>query len=88
MCTFKVSLLKDEYWAAEACAIEKCYMEEANMLEKKEDLEEIQAFTELIELWTAVSLYIDAGYKLVSNLPEVQLRYVYFCWELNINLLS
>ncbi|XP_029662161.1 uncharacterized protein LOC115234909 [Formica exsecta] len=66
--------LHDEYWAAEACAIERCYMEEANMLEKKEDLEEIQAFTELIELWTAVSLYIDAGYKLVSNLPEVQLR--------------
>lgn len=69
---------KDEYWAAEACMIEKCYMKEANMLEEKEELEEIQAFTDLIELWTAVSLYIDAGYKLVSNLPEVQLRYVYF----------
>lgn len=69
---------KDEYWAAEARTIEKCYMKEANMLEEKEELEEIQAFTDLIELWTAVSLYIDAGYKLVSNLPEAQLRYVYF----------
>lgn len=47
------------------------------MLEEKEELEEMQAFTDLIELWTAVSLYIDAGYKLVSSLPEVQLRYVY-----------
>jgi len=52
-------------------------MKEANMLEEKEELEEMQAFTDLIELWTAVSLYIDAGYKLVSSLPEVQLRYVY-----------
>ncbi|GAB1869610.1 Ribosomal biogenesis protein LAS1L [Camponotus japonicus] len=68
--------LHDEYWAAEARTIEKCYMKEANMLEEKEELEEIQAFTDLIELWTAVSLYIDAGYKLVSNLPEVQLREV------------
>ncbi|XP_050444578.1 ribosomal biogenesis protein LAS1L [Cataglyphis hispanica] len=66
--------LHDEYWAAEACAIEKCYTKEANMLEEKEELEEIRAFTDLIELWTAVSLYIDAGYKSVSNLPEVQLR--------------
>ncbi|XP_070156166.1 uncharacterized protein [Polyergus mexicanus] len=65
--------LHDEYWAVEACAIEKCYIEEVNMLEEK-NLEEIQAFTELIELWTAISLYIDAGYKLVSNLPEVQLQ--------------
>lgn len=54
------------------------------MLEEKEELEEIQAFTDLIELWTAVSLYIDAGYKSVSNLPEVQLRYVYFCCKLLI----
>ncbi|KMQ92576.1 las1-like protein [Lasius niger] len=67
--------LHDEYWAAEARAVEKCYMEEANILEEeKEETKEVQAFTDLIELWTAVSLYIDAGYKLVSNLPEVQLR--------------
>ncbi|XP_029166352.1 ribosomal biogenesis protein LAS1L-like [Nylanderia fulva] len=67
--------LHDEYWAAEACAIEKSYMEEANMLEEeKEETKEVQALTDLIELWTAVNLYIDAGYKLVSNLPEVQLR--------------
>lgn len=66
--------LHDEYWAAEACAIEKCYMEKANVVKEKEELEEIQAFSDLIELWTAVSLYIDAGYKLVSNLPEVQLQ--------------
>lgn len=67
--------LHDEYWVAEARAIEKCYMEETNLLEEeKEETKEVQAFTDLIELWTAVSLYIDAGYKLVSNLPEVQLR--------------
>lgn len=72
------NIFKDEYWAAEARTIEKCYMKKANMLEEKEKLEEIQAFTDLIELWAAVGLYIDAGYKLVSNLPEVQLRYAYF----------
>lgn len=91
MCAFKISLLKDEYWAAEARAVEKCYMEEANILEEeKEETKEVQAFTDLIELWTAVSLYIDAGYKLVANLPEVQLRYVYFCCKptINVNILS
>lgn len=77
---------KDEYWVAEARAMEKCYMKEISILEEKQELEEVQAFTDLIELWTAVSLYIDAGYKLVSNLPEIQLQYVYFV--VNVNFVS
>lgn len=65
--------LHDEYWAVEARAMEECYVEETNMLEEKEK-QENRVFTELIELWTAVNLYINAGYRLVSDLPEVHIR--------------
>ncbi|XP_012528859.2 uncharacterized protein LOC105832452 [Monomorium pharaonis] len=61
--------LHDEYWAPEAHAMEKCYMKEA-----EEEESEVQNFTDVIELWSAVSLYVDAGYNLVSDLPEIQLR--------------
>lgn len=75
--------LQDEYWAVEARAMEECYIKEINMSEEKEELQENQVFTELIELWAAVNLYIDTGYELVSDLPEVHIRYVlqikYFC---------
>ncbi|XP_012219235.1 ribosomal biogenesis protein LAS1L isoform X2 [Linepithema humile] len=66
--------LHDEYWAVEARAMEECYIKEINMLEEKEELQENQVFTELIELWAAVNLYIDTGYELVSDLPEVHIR--------------
>lgn len=78
-------LLKDEYWAPEACAIEKCYMKEANMLEKEEESE--VDFTDVIELWTAVSLYVNAGYKSVSDLPEMQLRYIFVTNQLNYSVI-
>lgn len=56
--------------------MEECYMEEIRMLEEEKELQEEQVFTELIELWTAVNLYINTNYKLVSDLPEVHIRYV------------
>lgn len=45
---------------------------------EEEEEFQVQDFTDVIELWTAVSLYINAGYKLVSDLPEMQLRYIFF----------
>jgi len=57
--------------------MEKCYVK-ADALEEEEE-SEVQDFTDVIELWTAVSLYVNAGYKLVSDLPEIQLRYIYYC---------
>jgi len=50
--------------------------------EEKEESEEIQAFANLIEVWSAVILYIDAGFDLVSSLPDAQLRYVCFYYKL------
>ncbi|XP_018365684.1 PREDICTED: uncharacterized protein LOC108762919 isoform X2 [Trachymyrmex cornetzi] len=65
--------LHDEYWAPEARAMEKCYLKEGEeVLEEEES--EIENFTNMIEIWTAVSLYVNADYKLVSDLPETQLR--------------
>ncbi|KAG5322061.1 LAS1L protein, partial [Acromyrmex heyeri] len=65
--------LHDEYWAPEAHAMEKCYLKEGEqVLEEEEESEE--NFTNMIEIWTAVSLYVNADYKLVSDLPETQLR--------------
>lgn len=66
--------LHDEYWAPEARAMEKCYVKEADALDEEEESDEAQNFTDVIELWTAISLYVNAGYKLVSDLPETQLR--------------
>jgi len=61
----------EEYYRTENAA-------EEVPLEEKEESEEIQAFADLIEVWSAVILYIDAGFKLVSSLPDAQLRYVCF----------
>ncbi|XP_076237903.1 uncharacterized protein LOC143181403 [Calliopsis andreniformis] len=62
--------LHDEYWAAEAKKFEN-----ANVSAKEtEESEEVQEFGDLVELWTAVSLYIHAGYSLVSNIPDPQLQ--------------
>jgi len=52
-------------------------MKKADALEEEEESEDVQDFTDVIELWTAVSLYVNAGYKLVSDLPEMQLRYIF-----------
>lgn len=42
----------------------------------KEAKEEMQEFSDLIELWTAVSLYIHAGYYLVADIPDSELECV------------
>ncbi|KAG7202155.1 hypothetical protein KM043_015837 [Ampulex compressa] len=67
--------LYEEYWAAEANAIEECY---ANGIAQDEidESEEIQPFVDLIELWASVSLYSHAGYILVSDIPDPELLYV------------
>ncbi|EZA52287.1 Protein LAS1 [Ooceraea biroi] len=70
--------LHDEYWVAEARAMEEYYTKENIAeevpVEEEEGLEEVQAFADLIEIWSAVSLYINAGHELVSNLPDEQLQ--------------
>ncbi|XP_011881488.1 PREDICTED: uncharacterized protein LOC105569544 [Vollenhovia emeryi] len=65
--------LHDEYWAPEARTMDKCYIKRVNVLEEEEE-SEMHNFTDVVELWTAVSLYVKAGYKLVADLPEIQLR--------------
>lgn len=52
--------------------MEKCYTKEV----EEEEEPEVQDFTDVIELWTAVSLYANVGYNLVSDLPETHLRYI------------
>lgn len=64
--------LHEEYWTAEGKRIE-CLITEESMKEIQES-EEVQDFSDLIELWSSVSLYIHAGYHLVSNVPDSQLR--------------
>ncbi|XP_024870779.1 ribosomal biogenesis protein LAS1L [Temnothorax curvispinosus] len=65
--------LHDEYWAPEARTMEKCYVKKTDASEEEEE-SEAQDFTDVIELWTAVGLYVNAGYNVVSDLPEIQLR--------------
>ncbi|XP_077281818.1 uncharacterized protein LOC143908220 [Temnothorax americanus] len=65
--------LHDEYWAPEARTMEKCYATKTDASEEEEE-SEAQDFTDVIELWTAVGLYVNAGYNVVSDLPEIQLR--------------
>ncbi|XP_018055657.1 PREDICTED: ribosomal biogenesis protein LAS1L [Atta colombica] len=66
--------LHDEYWAPEACAMEKYYLKEGDEVLEEEEKFEIENFTNMIEIWTAVNLYVNADYKLVSDLSETQLR--------------
>ncbi|XP_011154991.1 uncharacterized protein LOC105192510 isoform X2 [Harpegnathos saltator] len=66
--------LHEEYWAPEASAMEKRYAKKDNTLEEEEDLNNIQAFGDLIELWTSVGLYVHAGYKFVLDLPDENLQ--------------
>ena len=63
--------LHEEYWGAEAKRMEEYIVAEESV---KEAEEEIQQFSDLIELWTAVSLYIHAGYYLVADLPDSELE--------------
>ena len=74
--------VKDEYWAPEARAMEKCLKEGEEVLEEEEE-SEVENFTNMIEIWTAVSLYVNADYKLVSDLPETQLRYIFSANRMN-----
>ncbi|XP_076163802.1 uncharacterized protein LOC143144852 isoform X2 [Ptiloglossa arizonensis] len=65
--------LHEEYWAAEAKRMEECIVTVESIKEAQET-DEIQEFSDLIELWTAVSLYIHVGYYLVSDIPDPQLK--------------
>lgn len=71
-----MSRLQNEYWAAEACAMEERYVTNFDVLEDKDHLME-HTFARLIELWITVGLYIKAGHELVSDLPVKEVRYVY-----------
>ncbi|CAD1472821.1 unnamed protein product, partial [Heterotrigona itama] len=65
--------LHEQYWAIEAKRMEEYLINEESVKEIQET-EEVQDFDDLIELWTSVSLYIHAGYHLVSNVPDLQLK--------------
>ncbi|XP_046814658.1 uncharacterized protein LOC124422355 isoform X1 [Vespa crabro] len=65
--------LHEEYWIAEAKALEKYYAKKAEIIEINES-EDTEGFTDLIELWVAIGLYIRAGYDLVDSIPDVQLQ--------------
>ncbi|KOC60925.1 Ribosomal biogenesis protein LAS1L [Habropoda laboriosa] len=64
--------LHEEYWVAETKKMEKCLHIEESIKEAEET--EVQDFGDLIELWTAISLYIHAGYNLTSSIPDPQLK--------------
>lgn len=66
-------VFKEEYWIAEAEALEKYYGKKAEIMEINES-EDTEAFTDLIELWVAIGLYIRADYDLVDSIPDVQLQ--------------
>lgn len=57
--------------------MERYYTKEADALDEEQE-SRVQDFTDITELWTAVSLYVNAGYTLVSDLPETQLRYIFY----------
>ena len=50
------------------------YLINEESVKEVQETEEVQDFDDLIELWTSVSLYIHAGYHLVSNVPDLQLK--------------
>ncbi|XP_031827289.1 uncharacterized protein LOC116424694 [Nomia melanderi] len=64
--------LHEEYWAAEAKGLEECAISN-ELVKEAQETEEIQEFSDLIELWTAVSLYIHAGYNFVKDIPDSEL---------------
>ncbi|XP_015432702.1 PREDICTED: uncharacterized protein LOC107188842 [Dufourea novaeangliae] len=65
--------LHEEYWAAEAKRMKECVITNESVKEAQET-EEVQEFSDLIELWTAISLYIHAGYSLVRDIPDPELK--------------
>lgn len=65
--------LHEEYWVTEAKALEKYYNKKAEVIEVNE-LEDTEAFSDLIELWIAIGLYIRAGYDLVNSIPDKELQ--------------
>ncbi|KAK0084144.1 hypothetical protein PV325_007521 [Microctonus aethiopoides] len=64
--------LHDEYWAAEGQAFEEQFTKESEINET-EDVES-QTLIDLVELWMAIGLYIEAGYTSVSDLPDNHLQ--------------
>ncbi|XP_015188586.1 PREDICTED: uncharacterized protein LOC107072843 [Polistes dominula] len=65
--------LHEEYWVTEAKALEKYYNKKAEVTEVNE-LEDAEAFSDLIQLWIAIGLYIRAGYVLVNSIPDKELQ--------------
>ncbi|XP_066597029.1 uncharacterized protein [Prorops nasuta] len=65
--------LHEEYWCVEAKTMEECYLNRLEALEA-EEYEETQGFSDLIEIWTSVSLYALANYSLVKKIPDARLR--------------
>lgn len=68
-----VIYLKEQYWTVEAKRMEE-YLINEESVKGVQETEEVQDFDDLIELWTSISLYIHAGYHLVSNVPDLQLK--------------
>ncbi|KAI4485728.1 hypothetical protein M0802_012562 [Mischocyttarus mexicanus] len=65
--------LHEEYWVTEAKALEQNFNKKVEAIEVNE-LEDTEAFSDLIELWIAIGLYIRAGYDLVNIIPDQELQ--------------
>nr|XP_012142419.1 PREDICTED: uncharacterized protein LOC100878146 isoform X2 [Megachile rotundata] len=65
--------IHEEYWVSEIKQMQIC-LDSEDCIKEAQEKEEVQDFDDLIELWTAVSLYIHAGHRLVSKIPDLQLK--------------
>ncbi|XP_012276341.1 uncharacterized protein LOC105697547 [Orussus abietinus] len=70
---FLLRWLHDEYWIIEAQIMKEQLLKQQETAEKEES-EDIQDLADLIELWMAVGLYIEADYSLVIEVPDIDLR--------------
>lgn len=66
--------------------MKRYYLKEGEEVLKEEGESEVEDFTNMIEIWTAVSLYVNADYKLVSDLPETQLWYIFIANRMNYSV--
>lgn len=57
----------------EAVIMQNNYDKDAKETENPES-EKMNAFIDLMEIWTSVNLYIHAKYNLVSGIPDEELR--------------
>ncbi|XP_043272944.1 uncharacterized protein [Venturia canescens] len=64
--------LHEEYWSAEAKAMDQCYKESAKNIEDESSCE-YRALAVFFELWIAIGLYAKADYKTVRELPDTDL---------------